>query len=199
MFPKIIKATLIILFMVDISKDFPKVVIYNISEWRKWLEKNHLKEKKVGLISYKKHTGKPSISHKEAMHEAICFGWIDTTLKKLDDEKFVRYFVKRGDKANWSYNTLGYAKELMAKGKMSEHGILRYNEGLKKKPHDYGMPKNLKMPVELKKELVKNKLLEKFEKNSPSAKKGFYRFILRAKTAKTRNKRIKNIVESMKK
>ena len=48
----------------------PLVTIYNLIDWRNWLERNHLKEIKVGLILYKKHTGKPSISHREAMEEA---------------------------------------------------------------------------------------------------------------------------------
>jgi len=59
------------------------------------LSKNHLKENKVALIPYKKHTGIPSISHKDAMYEAICFGWIDTTIKRLDEKRFLSTFKKR--------------------------------------------------------------------------------------------------------
>ena len=65
-------------------------------EWREWLRKNHKKERRVYLISYKKHTGKSSVSHREALEEAICFGWIDTTVKRLDDEKYKRTFVFKG-------------------------------------------------------------------------------------------------------
>jgi len=175
----------------------PIIVVYSIEDWRKWLEENHLNEKKVGLISYKKHTGKKSISHREAMEEAICFGWIDTTLNRLDDERYVRYFVRRGDKANWSKNTLGYGRALLASGKMSEHGILRFKQGLKKKPHDYGIPKNPKIPLELKRELEKDKnkkAKEKFKLISPSTKKMIYRTILRARTTETREKRINKLI-----
>lgn len=177
------------------------IVIYEIDEWRDWLDKNHLNEKKVGLISYKKHTGKKSISHKEAMFEAICFGWIDTTIKRLDDERFVRYFVRRGDKANWSKNTLGYGKELLASGRMSEFGIKRYKEGLKKKPHDHGIPKNPEMPELLRRELEKienRDAKEKFGELTTSAKKEHYRFILRAKTDETKMRRVKSLIESLK-
>jgi len=55
------------------------------SSWREWLEKNHLKEDKVHLIHFKKHTGRRAMSSQEAMDEAICFGWIDTTMNRLDD------------------------------------------------------------------------------------------------------------------
>ena len=110
----------------------PCILICDAGKWRKWLEKNHLKKNKVGIILYKKHTGKPFITQREAMDEGICFGWIDTLIKRLDDKKFIRYFVRRGDKAMWSENTLRRAKCLLKAGRMSPVGILRYKEGLRK-------------------------------------------------------------------
>ena len=73
--------------------------------WRAWLQKHHLKEKKVGLICHKKHTGKLFLTHREAMEDAICFGWIDTTIKRLDEDRYIRYFARRTDKSRWSENT----------------------------------------------------------------------------------------------
>lgn len=105
-------------------------------DWRKWLKKNHEKEKKIGLIRYKKHTGKPSPSHKEAMDEAICFGWIDTTVNRLDDEKYIINFAKRNINSKWSYKTLSYAKEMKKQGKMSPAGLSAYKHGLSKPPQD---------------------------------------------------------------
>ena len=169
------------------------------NEWRKWLEKNHLKEKAVSFIRYKEHTGKSSPTHLEAMHEAICFGWIDTTINRIDDEKYMINFVRRNEKAKWSNNTLKYGKLMVREGKMSPHGLKMYKEGLKKPTHDHGIPKNPEMPLELKKELDKNKIIKhKFEVYSPSSKRMYYRWILRGKQAETRKKRIKAIIESIK-
>lgn len=179
------------------KEEIPKLVVYSIEDWRNWLKENHLSEKKVGMISHKKHTGKPSISHREAMEEAIAFGWIDTTLNRLDEERYIRYFVKRGENASWSKNTLKYGKELFSKGRMSPFGILRFNQGLKKKPHDYGIPANPKMPEELKKELENKNLSEKFSSLAPSLKKQFYRAILRAKRKETRKQRIEKIIKNL--
>ena len=96
--------------MPSITKTFhPK----SRKEWRDWLIKNHKKEKTIFLVKYKKHTNKPSISHNEAMEEAICCGWIDTTVKKLDDERYGNHFVKRNEKSRWSKNTLSYAKKMV--------------------------------------------------------------------------------------
>jgi len=176
------------------------VYFRNRKEWRAWLEKNHNKEEKVALIVYKNHTGKPSLNHKESMEEAICFGWIDTTIKRLDKDRYIRNFSKRTDKSKWSKNTLRYARDLINKRKMSEYGIKRYKEGLAKHPHDEGIPKSPKVPNYLKKEIEKDKIAkENFKKIAPSYKKTLLRWLLKAKLEETKNKRIKIIVQSLRK
>ncbi len=83
---------------------------FNRNDFRKWLEENHNKETKVGIILHKRHTGKPAPTHQELIEEAICFGWIDTIIKKLDDDRYLRNFSRRNNNSKWSDNTLGYAK-----------------------------------------------------------------------------------------
>ena len=83
---------------------------FNRNDFRKWLEENHNKETKVGIILHKRHTGKPAPTHRELIEEAICFGWIDTIIKKLDDDRYLRNFSRRNNNSKWSDNTLGYAK-----------------------------------------------------------------------------------------
>jgi len=174
------------------------VVVRSIEDWSGWLAKNHLRAKKAGMISYKKHTGEPFVGHREAMIEAIRFGWIDTTINKLDDKRFVRYFVRRGDNANWSRNTLRYAAELEKKGMMSPHGLLRYRQGMKKKPHDHGIPDNPKMPAELARALDSGRLKKAFEAYAPSYRKTVFRWILKAKQPETKQRRIKAVVKAVK-
>ncbi|MBR9707182.1 MAG: hypothetical protein GOV15_01980, partial [Candidatus Diapherotrites archaeon] len=112
-------------------------------EWREWLRKNGRKENRVYLICYKKHTGKPFLTHRAALEDAICFGWIDTTIKRLDDEKFRRTFAKRTKKSTWSNNTLKYAREMIAKKKMTKVGMQAYEWGLKKKTIDHDLPRDM--------------------------------------------------------
>ncbi|MFC1710614.1 YdeI family protein [Nanoarchaeota archaeon] len=178
--------------------EIKKVVIKTRKQWRNWLLKNHKKEKKVGLISYKKHTKIPSISHKEAIKEAICFGWIDTTLNRLDNEKYVRYFVKRGPNANWSKNTLKYAKELVEKGLMASAGLKAYEKGLKKKPQDYDV--NYSDPSALLNELNKKKnkkAKENYKYLPKSSKKLFNSWINHAKRQDTIDKRVKIALDKL--
>ncbi len=169
----------------------------DLKEWRKWLEKNHLKENKIAVIRYKKHTGKNSPSHLELMHEAICFGWIDTTIKRLDDEKYLINFSKRNEKSRWSENTLSYAKNLIKEGKMVEHGMIHYKAGLKKPTLDSEVSKNPETPEDLKEELKKIKLQEKFENFPKSYKRMYLRWIERAKMKETKKKRRREVVEGV--
>ena len=71
-------------------------------EWREWLEKNYATKQEAWLIYYKKHTGKPIIPYDDAVEEAICFGWIDSIIKRIDDEKYARKFTPRTEDSRWS-------------------------------------------------------------------------------------------------
>jgi len=173
------------------------ITAFTREDFRKWLEKNHDREGKVSVVLYKKHTGKKSPSHRELMEEAICFGWIDTTIKRLDEEKYVRNFSKRNKNSKWSDNTQKYAKELIKQKRMTPAGLNFFKEGLKKPTHDAGIPKNPSIPLELEKALGRDRIArENFEGFSPSVKKMFYRWILRGKREDTRLKRVGVIVEN---
>jgi branched-chain amino acid transport system ATP-binding protein len=131
------------------------------------------------------------------MDEAICFGWIDTTIKKLDEDKYIRTFSRRTKNSKWSNNTISYGKELIEQGRMTPAGLKFYKEGLLKPTHDAGIPKDPPMPEELRKALDKNfKAKENFNNFPPSTKKMHYRWILRGKREETRIKRINLIVNS---
>jgi uncharacterized protein YdeI (YjbR/CyaY-like superfamily) len=171
-----------------------KVYAKTREEWRAWLKKNHKKESKISLIRYKKHTKKPSPTHMEAMKEAISFGWIDTTVKRLDDKKYIINFAKRNKNSKWSNNTLSYAKELVKEGKMSPAGLEAYQHGLSKPTHDFGIPANPQIPDDLMKILKQTKTNDNFHLFPSSYKRVLLRWLLRAKLSETRKKRIGEIV-----
>jgi len=181
-----------------------QVTCYSVQQWRSWLERNHLNEDRVMLVRYKKHTGKGTFNQSDAMNGAICFGWIDTTLKRLDDNRYGVNFVKRKRTSRWSDNTFARAREMIKQGKMSRFGVEMYELGLTKKTHDYGIPKNptLSDIPDLKIELNKRKNLKarnNFEKLANSYKRTYYRWILSAKLPETRMKRIKQGVKNISK
>ena len=175
-----------------------ELIAYTTSDFQKWLKKHHKKEKKVAVILYKRHTKNPAPTHRELMEEAICFGWIDTTIKRRDDDTYIRYFARRNNNSTWSDNTRSYAKQLIKDKRMTPEGMKYYKLGLKKKTHDHGIPKNPDMPEELKQELLKKKnkkAKQQFDTYPPSTRKMLYRWILSGKQDATRTKRIKKIIE----
>lgn len=175
--------------------DVIKINAYDRKDFRNWLKKNHKKESKVAVILHKRHTGKTAPTHRELIEEAICFGWIDTTIKRVDENTFIRHFSKRTKNSRWSDNTLSYAKQLLKDKKLNPQGLEFYKLGLLKPTHDHGIPKNPEMPVELKETLAKDKKAKaNFEAFSPSVKRTYYRWILRGKLAPTREKRVAQVV-----
>ena len=165
-------------------------------EWRDWLKKNHHKENSIFLIHHKRHTGKHFLSHRETLEEAICFGWIDTTVKRLDEDRFGRFFVKRGKNSRWSKATQSYAEQLIKNKKMTAAGLKAYKEGLAKPVIDHGLPRNPDTPADLHKALGSHS--EKFSKLAPSYRRYYIWWIERAKRAETREKRIREVVQKVK-
>jgi len=184
--------------MTTSNQKTPTINVFTIDDFQKWLRESHKKENRVAVIIHKRHTGKSAPTHRELIEEAICYGWIDTTIKRLDDDRFIRHFSKRTKNSSWSKNTLAYAKKLVKEGRMQEQGLHFYELGLKKKTHDHGIPENPDQPLELKEALSKNKKAETvFNTLPPSTKKMLYRWFLHAKRPETRIKRINQIITSM--
>src|SRR4030095_1078478 len=76
-----------------VMKQEPKTLyVTDRAAWRAWLEEHHASEREVWLVYYKKHTGRPRIPYDDAVEEALCFGWIDSIVRRLDDEKFAQKF-----------------------------------------------------------------------------------------------------------
>ena len=130
------------------------------ADWRKWLEKNHEKKKEIFLIYYKKNSGKPRIPYVDAVKEALCFGWIDSTAKGIDDEKYAQRFSPRRKGSKISPLNMEYIKELLAEGKMAPAGMVHLtgdknstNAHAKKVLND---KHKLEIPNDVEKELKKD-------------------------------------------
>ena len=94
-------------------------------QWRSWLEKYHESEKEVRLLYYKKHTGKPRIPYNGTVEEALCYGWIDSTVKKTDEDRFAQRFTPRKAGSPWSEMNKERVRRLMNQGKMTPAGLAK--------------------------------------------------------------------------
>ena len=70
------------------------------SDWRKWLRQHYKTKKEVWLVYYKKGSGQPRIEYNEAVEEALCFGWIDSIVRKIDEQRFAQRFRHAGPAVN---------------------------------------------------------------------------------------------------
>lgn len=86
--------------------------------WRSWLKKQYKTEEEVWLVYYKKETGKPRISYNDAVEEALCFGWIDSSVKKLDEERFAQRFSPRKPGSSYSQANKERLRALAGEGKV---------------------------------------------------------------------------------
>src|SRR5262249_13199943 len=94
-------------------------------EWRTWLADHSESEAEVWLIYYKKHTGQPRIPYDHAVEEALCFGWIDSIVKRIDDETFAQKFTPRRDRTKWSALNKRRVRKLIREGRMTEAGLAK--------------------------------------------------------------------------
>src|SRR5215217_7041266 len=97
--------------------------------WRAWLEDNHATEREVWLVYYKKHTKRPRVPYDHAVEEALCFGWIDSIVRRLDDDSYLQKFTPRRNKSNWCESNVKRARRLITEGRMTKAGFDAIAEG----------------------------------------------------------------------
>jgi len=92
------------------------------ADWRAWLERNHETASSVWLVTWKKSAGRPRVDYDAAVEEALCFGWVDSKSRSVDDERTSLYFTPRKPKSTWSESNLARVARLEAEGKMTDAG-----------------------------------------------------------------------------
>src|SRR6185503_4721711 len=94
-------------------------------QWRRWLADHHDSEGEVWLLFHKHHTGRTSIAYEDAVNEALCFGWVDSLIKRLDDERYARKFTPRKADSRWSTSNRKRYAQLKASGRLMTPGLNR--------------------------------------------------------------------------
>src|SRR5688500_17045335 len=98
------------------------------AELRRWLRKNHDKLDEAQIGCYKKASGIPGSSYQEAVDEALCFGWIDGKVNRIDDVSHMQRFTPRRKNSNWSLKNIQRAKELIEQGRMTPAGKAAFDK-----------------------------------------------------------------------
>jgi uncharacterized protein YdeI (YjbR/CyaY-like superfamily) len=170
------------------------------SSWRQWLQNNHSSSPGVWLIYYKKHSGKRAFSYAESVEEALCFGWIDSVPRKLDEKRAMLKFTPRKPGSAWSQLNKQRIKKLVKSGMMTDAGLSK----IKRAKKDGSWHKltsadshidNDSLPGELLKGFGRNKkALENFRSFAPGYRKQFLFWISSAKRPGTKEARIKQTI-----
>ena len=166
--------------------------------WREWLEKNHCTSRGIWLIYYKAKSGKPSVQYSEAVKEALCFGWIDSKVKSLDEDRYKQIFTPRKPKSVWSKLNKQYIEEIMEQGLMTEAGLEKIEAAKQDGSwNTLDAIEALTIPIDLKQALQANETANRnFETFSNSSKKNILFWIDSAKRPETRQKRIEQTISS---
>lgn len=171
-------------------------------KWRRWLETNFENETEVWLVYYKKHTKIASIAYNDAVEEALCFGWIDGKIRRIDDERFMQRYTPRRPKSKWSMTNRKRVEKLIVEKKMMDAGLIHVKEAKKdgRWKAAYTTKKMPTMPSDLENALKLDKIAwENFNNFTKSNQLMYITYIIDAKRDDTKKRRIAKVVSRARK
>ena len=167
-------------------------------EWRDWLSKHGQSKTEVWLIYYKKDSGRPRIPYDDAVEEALCFGWIDSIVKRIDDEKFAQKFTPRRDGSRWSALNTRRVHKMIHDGRMTDAGLAKVDPAILGERSPAKLGEDVDLPPFVKRALMANAPAWKnFRSLSPSRRSAYVRLIVDAKKEETRDRRVREVISRL--
>ena len=182
--------------------DYPTMPFESQSTWEAWLAKNHQKADGVWIKFAKKASGIPSVNYAQALDVALCYGWIDGHLKRVDDDYYIQKFTPRRARSKWSKVNISKVEKLIAEGKMKTAGYAEIERAKADGRWDaaYDSPSTATVPPDLEAALDKNKAAkELFGKLTSGQRYSILYAIQDAKRPETRVRRIEKFVTMLSK
>jgi len=172
----------------------------NQKDWRKWLEKNHNRESEVWLVYFKPASGKFNLDYESSVEEALCFGWIDSIIQKIDENTYARKFNPRRLNSQWSETNKRRVLKVIRDGRMTEAGLAKVTfdvEDVQGRRPKAKRPA-VEMPESIEQALRSNaQAWETFQKISPSLKRNYILWLSNAKKSATFEKRLQLLIEEV--
>lgn len=172
--------------------EFERFEFKSRQDLRSWLEKNHTRTQSVWAVTWKKRPGAPHVPYAEIVEELLCFGWIDSLPRALDDDRTMLLMSPRKPRSNWSKLNKDRAQRLIESGLMRKPGLQKIHDakatGAWSRLDDVDA---LIEPPDLSAALKsRDGARSNWDGFPPSARRGILEWIKNAKTAETRNRRI---------
>jgi len=181
----------------EITKSFTPS---NLADWRTWLTKNHDREREVWLVYLKAASGKTNIDYESSVEEALCFGWIDSIIQKIDDERYARKFNPRHMESKWSETNKRRVVKVIREGRMTEAGMAKVTFDVGKVDTSKPKPKRppVKMPEKIEEALKSHpKVWEAFQEIAPSLQRNYILWLSDAKKPETFERRLQILVDEV--
>jgi len=170
--------------------------------WRAWLIEHHASESEIWFVFHKAHTGRSSVPYGETVEEALCFGWVDSLIKRLDDDRYARKFTPRRLGSVWSESNKKRVEKVLAEGLMTDAGLVFVSEAKASGEWDRrhsrpSMPTD-ELPIELNEAFKTHPAAsETFHALAPTYQKQYILWIATAKRAETRQRRANEAIEKL--
>jgi uncharacterized protein YdeI (YjbR/CyaY-like superfamily) len=187
-------------------KELEYIQFKNGEEFRGWLQKHYDTSPGLWMVYFKKHTEKECIKYSEALEEALCFGWIDSLIKRIDEERYARKFTPRTNTKKWSEINKSKVIELIKTGRMTPAGLIKTEGYSKSKKADQiifttkkKVSKEIHLPDFIHEALVKNEpALTNFNNLSSTYRKHYILWITNARREETIQKRLQESIGLLK-
>jgi len=171
------------------TKPMETVDVQNRAEWRKWLKEHFDSTSEIWLVFHKRHTGVPSIGYDDSVEEALCFGWIDSLVRRLDDARYARKFTPRKAASRWSTSNRRRYADLKSRGLLAEPGLRRAPTN---RSGDAPRPSVSALPPYIEETLkTVPRAWQYFNQLAPSYQRGYIGWIESAKREETKEKRLR--------
>jgi uncharacterized protein YdeI (YjbR/CyaY-like superfamily) len=174
------------------AADRPRLAPETLADWRAWLAENHASAGSVWLVAFRKGAGRAAFTFDEAIEEALCYGWIDSLPRKLDAERSMLLFSPRKPRSLWSALNKRRVERLVAEGRMREPGLAKVAAAKASGAWDaLDAVEALAIPADLDAAFAgRPGARDRFTAFPPSTRRGILEWILQARTAETRARRI---------
>lgn len=173
----------------------PALVMRNRREWRRWLARNGKRQKEIWLVQFRKGSPGTAVAYDDALDEALCFGWIDSLVKRIDGDRYARKFTRRTNPLTWSALNRKRMKRLIAEGRVTRAGlaVAGYRNAPKRVEQRSHIPERL--PPALAAVIRQDtRAWSAFRALAPSHRRAYIGWVTSAKREETRLRRLAEAV-----
>ncbi len=174
----------------------PSIKARDRAAWRAWLDRNAATSRGVWLFIGKKSSGRPSVAYEDAVEEAVCVGWVDGLVHRVDDAYYAVKFTPRGAKTRWSESNVARAEKMIRDGRMTEAGLAKYRGA----PVHPARERLEALPPGLREILdADGAAAAAFRALAPSHRRMYVAWIIEAKRDETKLRRLRQAIERLRK